>query len=144
MKKNEDILETIEALKSISQFIGDVRASLCSPYKISPIQAVILLDIYHHPLETKITDICKRLNKTTNTISPLVKRLVDRGFLIKCQNKEDNRVFEVFFSSKGKEIMNQINLSVVSFASPIFNELSDDEFQNLSILLKRLNKVCGL
>ena len=144
MKKNEDILETIETLKSISQFISDVRAGLCSPYKISPIQAVILLDIYHHPTETKITDICKRLNKTTNTISPLVKRLVERGFLIKRQNKEDNRVFEVFFSEKGEEIMDQINQNVVSFALPIFNELSDEEFQNLSVLLKRLNKVCGL
>ncbi|MDE7263791.1 MAG: winged helix DNA-binding protein [Anaeroplasmataceae bacterium] len=144
MKKNEDILETIETLKSISQFISDVRASLCSPYKISPIQAVILLDIYHHPTETKITDICKRLNKTTNTISPLVKRLVERRFLIKRQNKEDNRVFEVFFSEKGEEIMDQINQNVVSFALPIFNELSDEEFQSLSVLLKRLNKVCGL
>ncbi|MDE6408394.1 MAG: hypothetical protein K2K50_07320, partial [Anaeroplasmataceae bacterium] len=70
MKQKEDILETIELLKTTSQFIGDVRASLTAPYHLTHTQAVILLDVYHHPNETKITDICKRLNKTTNTISP--------------------------------------------------------------------------
>ncbi|MDE6241969.1 MAG: winged helix DNA-binding protein [Anaeroplasmataceae bacterium] len=144
MKKKEDILETIELLKTTSQFIGDARANLTAPYHLTHTQAVILLDVYHHPNETKITDICKRLNKTTNTISPLVKRLVEKGYLVKKQNSFDNRVFEVSFSEKGMIMMKSINEDVLKFSTPLFNELSDEEFSNLYKSLKILNKVCGL
>ena len=144
MKKKEDILETIELLKTTSQFIGDARANLTAPYHLTHTQAVILLDVYHHPKETKITDICKRLNKTTNTISPLVKRLVEKGYLVKHQNAHDNRVFEVSFSEEGMDMMKHINEDVLAFSTPLFNELSDEEFSNLYKSLKILNKVCGL
>lgn len=144
MKNKEDILETIELLKITSQFIGDARANLTAPYHLTHTQAVILLDVYHHPKETKITDICKRLNKTTNTISPLVKRLVEKGYLVKRQNVHDNRVFEVSFSEEGMDMMKQINEDVLAFSTPLFNELSDEEFSNLYKSLKILNKVCGL
>ncbi|MDE5547098.1 MAG: winged helix DNA-binding protein [Anaeroplasmataceae bacterium] len=144
MKKKEDILETIELLKTTSQFIGDARANLTAPYHLTHTQAVILLDVYHHPTETKITDICKRLNKTTNTISPLVKRLVEKGYLVKQQNSFDNRVFEVSFSEKGMVMMKSINEDVLKFSTPLFNELNDEEFSNLYKSLKILNKVCGL
>lgn len=144
MKERTSILETIELLKSISQFIGEARANLCAPYGLTPIQSIILLDIYHHPDHTKITDICKRLNKTTNTISPLVNRLVEKGYLLKHQNKVDNRVFEVFFSSLGKDIMEKINKDVFAFAAPIFNEVSDKDYESLYNSLKALNKACGI
>ena len=144
MKTKESMLELIEVLKATSQFIGDVRASLCAPYGLSPIQGIIIGDIYHHPTSTKITDICKRLNKTTNTISPLINRLIDRGFLYKKQNEKDNRVFEAYLSEFGQNIMDQFNSDLVDFASPIFNKLSDEEFNQLFLHLKTLNKACGL
>lgn len=144
MRKKETILETIELLKSTSQFINDSRAALCSPYGLTHPQAIILLDIYHHPKQTKITDICKRLNKTTNTISPLIKRMMEKGYLKKEQNKEDNRVFEVSFTPMGKEMMSKINQDVYLFASPIFNRLTDEEFESLTKSLFVLNGVCGL
>ncbi len=144
MKKKENILETIELLKSTSQFISDTRASLCSPYGLTHTQAVILLDIFHHPNETKITDICKRLHKTTNTISPLIKRMEEKGYLCKKQNQEDNRVFEVFFTENGKNMMDSINADVVHFATPLFEQLTDSEFENLYESLFKLNQVCDI
>ena len=77
MKKKETILETIELLKSTSQFINDSRAALCAPYGLSHPQAILLLDIYHHP-------------------------------------------------------------------NPIFNRLTDEEFESLRKSLVILNGVCGL
>lgn len=144
MKKKEDILELIEVLKATSQFIGDTRANLCAPYGLSPIQGIIILDIYHHPKARKITDICKRLNKTTNTISPLVNRLMERGLLYKVQSQKDNRVFEVFLSDEGQAMMAEFNKELLSFAGPIFQKLTDEEFNSLFVSLKALNKACGL
>ena len=70
--------EIIEMIKALSNYFNNVRDALCAPYGLSSIQAVIVLDIYHHPDETKVTDICKRLHKSTNTISPLINRLVEK------------------------------------------------------------------
>ena len=143
MKKKEEILEAIEFLKALSHFINKARTDICIPYKISPTQATILIDIYHHQNQTKITDICKRLRKTTNTISPLVNKLVQKGYLVKQQNSQDNRIFEVFFSEEGLSMMHSINQDVLNFSTPLFEELSDEEFQILYDTLIRLNKVCG-
>ena len=144
MKKQEDLLETIELLKSISQFISKSRAGLSTPYHLTPTQAIILLDVANHPNHTKITDICKRLNKTTHNISPLVNRMIEKGYIEKRQNKVDNRIFEVFISEYGNDILNRFNKDVLAFATPIFEELSEEEFHELYNSLKKLNKVCGI
>ena len=60
----------IDLIKDVSNFYNSIRDDLCEPYGLSSLQAVILLDIYHHKDKTRVTDICKRLNKKTNTISP--------------------------------------------------------------------------
>lgn len=144
MKKKEDILKTIEQLKAISQFISTARTNLSTPYHLTPTQTLILLDVAHHPTHTKITDICKRLNKTTHNISPLVNRLIKKGYMLKQQNQMDNRIYEVFLSDYGKEILSQIDKNVLDIATPIFESLSEEEFAELSVSLQKLSKVCGL
>ncbi len=138
MKNSEDILETVELLKSISRIIYNVRTKLFAPYKITPVQAEILLDVYYNSSSTKITDICKRSNKTTNTISPLINKLVEREILIKKQNECDNRIFEISFSSTGLKMMSDINQEIVLFSKPIFNTLTDDDFKKYYELTYKL------
>lgn len=140
----DEILTTIELLKSASQFIGSARANLCTPYGLTPLQTVILIDVFHHPDQTRITDICKRLDKTTNTISPLINRMIEKDYLMKRQNPEDNRIFEVFLSTKGKDIMLNINQDILKFSNFYFEKLSEEEFKSLYQSLIILNKVCGL
>ncbi len=141
MKNSKDILTVVELLKSISRVIYDVRTKLFAPYKITPVQAEILLDVYYNSSKTKITDICKRLKKTTNTISPLINKLVERKILIKKQNSKDNRIFEVSFSSIGFKIMSDINTDIVSFSKPIFDILHDEEFKKYYELTYKLYEV---
>ena len=67
----ENRQEIINMIRELSNYFNTIRDELCEPYGISSIQAIILLDIYHNQNEVKITDICKRLHKSTNSISPL-------------------------------------------------------------------------
>lgn len=144
MKSKKEILAVIELLKVVSQFIGDTRTTLCAPYGLSHIQAVIILDIYHHEHATKITDICKRLHKSTSTISPLVNRLIEKGLIEKKQNQKDNRIYEVYITKSGRQILDQINEDVLSFAEPIFAEFTDESFKNLKDSLYTMSRICGL
>lgn len=144
MERQNKIIKMIGMLKSISQFINDTRSRLCEPYGLTPIQAIIVLDVYHHPGCTKVTDICKRLNKSTNTISPLVLRLMEKDYLYKKQNPMDGRVYDVYLTEFSKKMLVNINKDVLSFAEPMFNQLTDEEFTLLFESLEMIEKVCEL
>lgn len=130
----------IDMIKELSTYFNNVRDALCAPYGLSSIQAVIILDVYHNPDETKITDICKRLHKSTNTISPLVNRLVSKGFLKKTQSKDDGRVTYVELTEMTNKITEKISIDIYDFTWPMFERLSDDDMDSilnsLSILLE--------
>ena len=87
--KMDKLGEIIEMINTLSDKFYKLKNNIFSPYGLSAIQASIILDIYHNPNETKITDICKRLNKSTNSISPLVNRLVEKNFLEKKHDEKD-------------------------------------------------------
>lgn len=137
----ESRLEIIEMIKKLSLYFNNVRDALCAPYGLSSIQAVIVLDIYHNPTENKVTDICRRLNKSTNTISPLINRLVDKGFLAKTQGKEDARVAYINLTEETKKITDSISVDICDFAWPMFDSLTEAEFKNIHDSLKLLLKV---
>ncbi|MBQ2471327.1 MAG: winged helix DNA-binding protein, partial [Acholeplasmatales bacterium] len=122
MYKNvsENRREIINMIKELSDYFNTIRDELCEPYGISSIQAIILLDIYHHPEERKVTDICKRLHKSTNSISPLINRLVEKGYLTKSQSKEDKRITYVSLTKKTEEITNSILIDVSDYTWPFF------------------------
>ena len=131
-------IEVINNIKILSDYFANVRDTLCAPYGLSSIQVVIVLDVFNNPNETKITDICKRLHKSTNTISPLINRLVSKGFLAKEQSKEDARVAYVSLTEKSKEITSSINVDIRDFVWPIFDQLSDEEFESIKKALNIL------
>lgn len=133
----------IEMIKGLSDYFTTIRDELCEPYGLSSIQAVIILDIYHHPGETRVTDICKRLHKSTNTISPLINRLVSKGYLRKKVSKEDQRVTNIYLTEKTKEMANNILVDVSDYTWPFFESLSEEQFDNIFDALKLLLEVTG-
>lgn len=133
--------EIIDMIKELSIYFNDVRDALCAPYGLSSIQAVIVLDIYHNPNEAKVTDICKRLNKSTNTISPLINRLVDKGYLQKVQSKEDQRVTYIRLTDKTKAITEKINVDIRDFTWPMFESVADEDCEMIHKALSLLLQV---
>ena len=133
--------EVVDMIKALSNYYTNVRDSLCAPYGLSSTQAVIVLDVYHNPTENKVTDICKRLNKSTNTISPLINRLVDKGFLAKTQAKEDGRITYISLTQKSIEITDKIALDIRDFTFPMFETLTEEQFEQIHTCLSLLLKV---
>ncbi len=134
-------IEIIDMLKELTTRFSNIRDNLCEPYGLSSLQAVIIMDIYHNPDNTRVTDICKRLKKSTNTISPLINRLIEKSFLIKEQNKDDNRVFNVKLTNKTLNIANEIAIDVSDYTYPMFDSLTKDEFDNIYNSLLKLLEV---
>ena len=131
----------IDMLKEMANRFNNIRDNLCEPYGLSSLQAVIIMDIYHNAGHTRVTDICKRLNKSTNTISPLINRLIDKGFLYKNQSKVDSRVFEVSLTEETCRIANQINTDVFDYTYPMFDSLTEAQFDGIYDALVKLLEV---
>jgi len=133
--------ETIDMIKELSNRFENIRDSVCAPYGLSSAQAIIILDIYHNPKNSKVTDICARLNKSTNTISPLINRLVEKGFLTKVKSSTDARVTNVELTEKTKKITENINIDVFDYTWPMFEALNQEELTKIYDALKLLMKV---
>lgn len=128
-QKNREIV--ISNIKYLSEYFTIIREKLCEPYGLSEIQAIIVLDIYHNPNNNKITDICQRLAKETNTISPLIKRLEKNDFIVKKQDSVDKRISRVYLSERGNSIIKEINQDIHDYTWPMFDKLSNEEFDKL-------------
>lgn len=137
----ENRKEIISMIKDLSNYFSNIRDELCEPYGLSSIQAVIILDIYHHPDERRVTDICKRLHKSTNTISPLINRLVAKGYLKKKVSKEDGRSTNVYLTEKTKEMTDNILVDVSDYTWPFFESINDTQFEQVYNALKLLLEV---
>lgn len=137
----ENRREIISMIKDLSNYFSNIRDELCEPYGLSSIQAVIILDIYHHPDERRVTDICKRLHKSTNTISPLINRLVAKGYLKKKVSKEDGRSTNVYLTEKTKEMTDNILVDVSDYTWPFFESINDTQFEQVYNALKLLLEV---
>ncbi len=140
MEKNERE-KILSMLKEVASKFDSLRDAVCAPYGLSSIQAILILDVYHNGSRTKVTDICKRLNKSTNTISPLINRLIDKGFLKKEQYEADNRVFYISLTDKSKAITDKISIDIEDYTLPIFEQLTEEEIETIKKGLSLLNRV---
>ncbi len=131
----------LHMLKDVATKFDLLRDAVCAPYGLSSTQAILILDIYHNPKHTKVTDICKRLQKSTNTISPLINRLCEKGFLVKEQDESDNRIFYIRLTEKSQAITDKISIDIEDYTLPIFEQLSEEEVETIKRGLELLNKV---
>ena len=130
----------IEMINILSDEFYRLKNNICLPYDLSATQTTIILDIYKNPNETKITDICKRLKKSTNSISPLINRLVEKGFLYKYNDPNDKRIFKVGLTDKSKSITSQIRTDVEDYTLPVAEELTKEEINEIEKYLELLIK----
>lgn len=132
--------EIIEMIKQLSYFFDKSKDKLCEPYGLSSIQSTVIIDVYHHE-GTKITSICARLNKETNTISPLINRLIKHDYLTKVNDTNDRRVYYIYLTDKSKKIMESLVKDVETMTWPLFDSLSKENLEMIYKSLKVLMEV---
>ncbi len=102
-----------EAMKLDNQLCFPVYAasrvitSLYTPY-LKPLgltytQYILFLVLWEEDGLT-VGEICKRLMLDSGTLSPLLKKLRDQGYIIKQQSTADERSFIITLTDKGREL----------------------------------------
>lgn len=108
-------------------------------------QYIILLELWNKDHQT-LRELTKKTDLKSNTLTPLLKRLEEKGWLIREQSGKDKRQLILHLTSKSmnkkENILNHINDSV-NTNTEIINSLKEYDFlvQQLHNINERLKKV---
>jgi DNA-binding MarR family transcriptional regulator len=137
MTNKSAVLETVEM---ISQLMGELESKAFEQEGFSDITMNQM-----HYLETipklgnpTSGDLADSLGVTRPSVSTIVKKLVDTGYLTKTKSKIDGRVYYLHLTDKGLRF-NELHSEVHQIlARRITENLSNNEIEDLASLLEKL------
>jgi DNA-binding MarR family transcriptional regulator len=102
-------------------------------------QYLVIVTIKYHAPPVRITDIASWLERSTNSVSMLVDRMVKAGLLRRVRDRSDRRVVNVFLTSKAENVLNPANPVVWEFMQQGMSPLSYEDRNTFASLLKTIN-----
>ncbi len=108
--------------------------------ELIPSHGSILSVLYEQNRKLTMREIADLIGKDKSTVTPLVNKLVDIGYIEKKKCKEDKRITYIVLTEKGetiKPIFDTISKKLIDTAYRGFTEEEED---TLAKLLNKLNK----
>lgn len=90
-----------------------------------------------HPSAT-LSSFADYIHVRKPTATVLIKKLIERGYLLRSQSDADKRAFELVLTPLGQEILNEGEQFFEQHAGVVFSPLSAQEQEQLSFLLSKL------
>ncbi|MEE1943631.1 MarR family transcriptional regulator [Pedobacter sp. KR3-3] len=90
-----------------------------------------------HPSPSTINLIKSRILDKMSDTSRIVDRLIQKGFVEKTVNVHDKRAVDIIITSKGLALLRKMDKEV-DFSTFIVNSLTEDEAEQLNVLLDKM------
>jgi DNA-binding MarR family transcriptional regulator len=103
-------------------------------------QYLVLVTIKYHDAPIRITDIARWLERSTNSITMIVDRMVKAGLLRRVRDRSDRRVVNVFLTSKAENLLTPANMAAWEFMQQGMSPLSSDDKHAFAGLLEMINR----
>lgn len=103
-------------------------------------QTIRILQIISRKTETTIGKVAFELGLSHNTASEHVKRLIQKGFVIKERNKQDERVVNLALTTEGKEVLTKHTLLDEEKLKVLESHFSKEEQQLIETAFSLLAK----
>jgi DNA-binding MarR family transcriptional regulator len=102
-------------------------------------QYLVLVTIKYHDAPIRITDIAHWLERSTNSVTMIVDRMVKAGLLRRVRDRRDRRTVNVFLTSKAENALISANPAAWEFMQQGMSPLSSGDKNAFASLLKMLN-----
>lgn len=102
-------------------------------------QYLVLVTIKYHDAPIRITDVAHWLERSTNSITMIVDRMVKAGLLRRVRDRGDRRTVNVFLTSKAENALKPANPAAWEFMQQGMSPLSDNDRKAFASLLKTMN-----
>jgi DNA-binding MarR family transcriptional regulator len=136
MKKQESIGRLISCIYRYSQF--NIAKKLCF-YNIGRGQISFLMSLYNCDGVSQ-ENMAKKLRIDKSTAARAVKKLINKGYIIKERDLSDKRKYKVFLTEKAKKIKPKITKIVSEWSEALLSDFTDEERKILIKFLKKIIK----
>ena len=102
-------------------------------------QYLVMVTIKYHDAPIRIVDIARFLERSTNSVSMLVDRMVKSGLLRRVRDRRDRRVVNVFLTSKAENALKPANPAAWEFMQQSMSPLSYKDKRTFASLFKMIN-----
>lgn len=103
-------------------------------------QYLVLATVKYHDSPIRITDIAHWLERSTNSITMIVDRMVKAGLLRRVRDRSDRRTVNVFLTSKAENALKPANPAAWEFMQQGMSPLSSADKNAFASLLKMINR----
>jgi MarR family transcriptional regulator, organic hydroperoxide resistance regulator len=100
---------------------------------------LVLLAIKNHDAPVRISDIAQWGERSANSVSMIVDRMVKAGLLRRVRDKSDRRRVNVFMTSKAEDTLKPANIAALEFFRQIMSPLSHEDGHTFVSLFRMIN-----
>jgi MarR family transcriptional regulator, organic hydroperoxide resistance regulator len=104
-----------------------------------PSHGNILTALYQNNGKLTMKKIAEITKKDKSTITPLINKLLELGYIIKVKDEKDKRVTYIILTEKGKEIKGKYNTISNEVYNTAYKNFSEEEKEIFLKLLKKMN-----
>lgn len=106
---------------------------------IIPSHGNILTALYESDKKLTMKEISKKIGKDKSTVTSLINKLIDLGYVVKEKSTEDKRVTFISLTNKAIKIREKYDKVCKAVNSTAYQDFSCEEKKELLRLLKKLN-----
>ncbi|WP_425321721.1 MarR family winged helix-turn-helix transcriptional regulator [Clostridium senegalense] len=103
-------------------------------------QQIMVMKLIGHKKKITISQLCEEMSLAKGTVSGIVQRLENAGYVKKIKDDKDKRNTYVVFSEKGLEFAKEFRTSINNTFDKLFESLSIEEHKKIEEALKLLSK----
>jgi DNA-binding MarR family transcriptional regulator len=134
----------VELIEIITQLIADLEAEFIKKYQEEGFTArqIAYIDTINMLGNPNLGEIAKALKLSKPSVTAIVDKLANKGYIQKFQSDEDRRSFHVHLSAKGKKLVKMHGETHNKIVDMLQNNLDSKDLKNLvTILNKVVSKV---
>jgi DNA-binding MarR family transcriptional regulator len=93
----------------------------------------------HLDAPVRITDIARWTERSTNSVTMIVDRMVKAGLVRRVRDRNDRRVVKVVITSKAESALKPANTAAMQFFRKVMSPLSHEDAQTFAGMFKMIN-----
>jgi DNA-binding MarR family transcriptional regulator len=102
-------------------------------------QYTVLVTVKYREAPVRITDIARWTERSTNSVTMIVDRMVKAGLVRRVRDRNDRRVVKVVITSKAESALKPANTAAMEFFRQVMSPLSHEDAQTFAGMFKMIN-----
>lgn len=122
----------------VNKLFNQFYMSILSEFDLTYTQYFCLLSLWSNQPQT-LHQLGNKLDLSSNTLTPLLKRLEEKGLIERVRPEDDKRQLVIYLTEKGKELESQLNKAIAPHYQEI-PSINDNDGKDLIAANKALTQ----